>query len=98
MSITQFFEWYSRFKTGRTSIDEDSRSGRHSTSTDDVHIDAVRHLILQNPRLAIREIAEDVGISFGSCQTILTEKTQHATRRRKIRASCVDRGPESKPC
>ena len=73
MSRTQCFECYSRFKTGRTSIDEDSRSGRPSTSTDDVHIDAV-HLILQNRRLTIREIAEDVGISFGSCQAILTEK------------------------
>jgi len=31
-------------------------------------------LILQNRRLTIREIAEDVGISFGSCQAILTEK------------------------
>jgi len=43
-------------------------------STDDAHIDAVRDLILQNRRLTIREIAEDVGISFGSCQAILTEK------------------------
>ena len=74
MNRTQCFEWYSRFKTGRTSIDEDSRSGQPSTSTDDVHIDAVRHLILQNRHLTIREIAEDVGISFGSCQAILTEK------------------------
>jgi len=31
-------------------------------------------LILQNRRLTIREIAEDVGITFGSCQAILTEK------------------------
>jgi hypothetical protein len=31
-------------------------------------------LILQNCLLTIREIAEDVGISFGSCQAILTEK------------------------
>jgi hypothetical protein len=74
MSRTQFFEWYSRFKTGRTSIDEDPRSGRTFTSTDDVHIHAVRDFILQNRRLTIREIAEDVGISFGSCQAILTEK------------------------
>jgi len=58
MSRTQCFEWYSRFKIGRTSIDEDPRSGRPSTSTDDVHIDAVRDLILQNRRLTIREIAE----------------------------------------
>jgi len=54
-------------------MDEDPRSGRPSTSTDDVHIDAVRDLILQNRCLTIREIAEDVGISFGSCQAILTE-------------------------
>jgi len=33
-----------------------------------------RDLILQNHRLTIREIAEDVDISFGSCQAILTEK------------------------
>jgi len=56
------------------SIDEDPQSGRPSTSTDDVHIDGVRDLILQNRRLTIREIAEYVGISFGSCQAILTEK------------------------
>jgi len=58
MSQTQCFEWYGRFKTGRTSIEEDPQSGRPSTSTDDVHIDAVRDLILQNRRLNIREIPE----------------------------------------
>jgi hypothetical protein len=31
-------------------------------------------LVLQNRPLTIREIAEYVGISFGSCQTILTKK------------------------
>jgi len=38
MSRTQCFEWYSRFKTGETSIDEKPRSGRSSASTDNVHI------------------------------------------------------------
>ena len=74
ISPIQCFEWYSRFKTGRTSIDEDPQSGRLSTSTDDFHIDAVRDFILQNRRLTIWETAEDVGISFRSCQAILTEK------------------------
>ena len=74
MSRRQCFEWYSRFKTRRTSIDKDYRSGRPSTSTDEIHIYAVCHLILQNRHLSIREIAEDVRISFGSCQAILTDK------------------------
>ena len=98
ISRTQCFEWYIHFKTGRTSIDEDPRSGRPSTSTDDVHIDAVRHLILQNRRLTIREIAEDVGHQLWIMPSNCDRKTQHATLRRKIRALCVDRGPESKPC
>jgi hypothetical protein len=49
-SRTQCFEWYSHFKTGRTSMYEDPQGGRPSTSTDDVHIEAVRDLILQNRR------------------------------------------------
>jgi hypothetical protein len=60
-SRTQCFEWYSHFKTRRTSIDEDPRSGRPSMSTDDVHIKAVRDLIIQNRRFTVREIAEDAG-------------------------------------
>jgi len=40
MSRTQCLEWYSRFKTRSTWIDEDSQIGRPSTSTNDVHIDA----------------------------------------------------------
>jgi hypothetical protein len=83
MSQTQCFEWYSRFKTGRTSIDEDPRSGRPSTSTDDAHIDAVRDLILQNRRLTIREIAED---QLWIMPSNFDRKTQHASRTRKIRA------------
>jgi hypothetical protein len=73
MSRTQCFEWYSHFKTERTSIDEYPLSRRPSTSIDNVHIDAVLHLILQNRHLPIRETTEDIGISFGSCQAILTE-------------------------
>jgi len=58
MSRTQCFEWYRRFKTGRTAVDEDPRIGRPSTSTDDVRIDAIRDLMPQNRRLTVREVAE----------------------------------------
>ena len=30
-------------------------------------------MILNNRRITIREVADDVGISFGSCQAILTD-------------------------
>ncbi|CAK9818663.1 Protein GVQW3 [Anthophora plagiata] len=33
MSRTKCFEWYNRFKSGRISMDEDTRSGRFSTLT-----------------------------------------------------------------
>jgi hypothetical protein len=62
-SRTPCCEGDSQFKTRRTSIEEDPRSGRPSMSTDDVHIEAVHDLILQNHCFTIREIAEDVGIT-----------------------------------
>jgi hypothetical protein len=68
-------------------------------STDDVHINAVCHLIFQNRCLTIREIAEDVGINqLWIMPSNSDRKSQHASRRRKIRALCIDLGPESKPC
>ena len=32
------FRWHKRFKNGRLSVEDDERSGRPSTSTDDPHI------------------------------------------------------------
>ena len=40
-------------------------------STTDENFDAVKKMILDYPRrITIREVADDVGISFGSCQAI----------------------------
>lgn len=74
MSRSQCHEWFKRFQSGRTSIEENSRSGRPSTSTNDENIDAVRSVIRTNRRLTVREVAQDVGISIGSCHEVLTEK------------------------
>ena len=41
LSRTQCHEWYQRFKSGRTSIEEDPKSGRPSTSMDDDHVEKV---------------------------------------------------------
>jgi len=73
------------------SVGEDPRPGRPSTSTDDDHVEKVRAVIRGNRRLTIREVADEVGISIGSCHQILTEKkNSDASRQCKIRAAFVD--------
>jgi len=74
LSRTQCYEWYQRFKSGRTSIEDYPTSGRPSSSTGDDHIEKVRSVIRENLRLTIREVSEEVGICKSSCHTILTEK------------------------
>jgi len=74
LSRTQCHEWYQRFKSDRTSIEDDPQSGRPSTSMDDDHVVKVLALIRQNRRLTVREVAEEVGICKSSCHQILTDK------------------------
>ena len=68
------FRWHTGFKNGRLSAEDDERSGRSSTSTDDPHIDRINTLVRANRRLTVRELAEECGISVGSCHHILTEE------------------------
>ena len=42
---TQMYEWWKRFKEGRTSVDDDPRSGRPSTSKTDDNVAKVREII-----------------------------------------------------
>ena len=73
MSRTQVQLWYNRFKESRKDINDDTGPGRPSTSTTDENIEAVKKIILNNHRITIREVADDVGISFGSCQAIFKD-------------------------
>jgi len=59
---------------GRTSIEDDPKSGRPSSSTGDDHIEKVHSVICENRRLTIREVSEEVRICKSSCNTILTKK------------------------
>ena len=64
MSRTQVELWYNRFKEGREDVSDNACPGRPSTSTTDEIIDAVKKMILNNRRITIREVADDVVISF----------------------------------
>ena len=88
LSRTQCHEWYRRFKSGRTSIEDDPpKSGRPSTSMDDDHVEKVLAVIRQNRRLTVREVAEEVGTCKSSCHLIFAEKW----KTRRVAAKFVPR-------
>ena len=76
MSRTQCYDWFKCFKDGRMLVCEDPRPGRPSTPTNDDHVETFRVVIRGNRRLAVREVAEEVDISIGSCHQFFTEKLQ----------------------
>ena len=64
LSRLKTFEWYSRFKSGRQSFEDDSRPGRPSTSHTMETVARVREIIRADQRLTIREVAEEVRIAI----------------------------------
>jgi histone-lysine N-methyltransferase SETMAR len=54
-------------------LKDDPRPGRPSTARNEQKVAQVREKIRADRRLTIREIAEEVNISVGSCQAIITE-------------------------
>ena len=81
LSRSKTFEWYSRFKCGSRSFEDDPRPGRPSTSHTEETVARVREIIRDDQRLTIREVAEEVRIAFSTCQKILTEdlRMRHVT-------------------
>jgi hypothetical protein len=60
-------------KDGRTSVESDARPDRQSKNRNDELIDQVRILVMQNSRVTVRELAEEVGISTGWVHFIMTD-------------------------
>ena len=73
MSRSRTFEWFGRFKNGRTSTANDDQSGRPSTATTPSKVEQVRAAVNQDRR-TIHDLCAEVGIGYGSCQRILTEQ------------------------
>jgi len=71
---TQVFYWFRRFKRVEPPLKATPHSGRPSTSRNEEMIAKVRTIIRNNRRLTVQEIvADDCGISVGSCDAILTD-------------------------
>ena len=72
MSRTQVKFWYKRFKEGRENVNDDDRLFSSSTSTTYENIETVKKINVDNCQITIRNVGDDIGISFGSCQAIFT--------------------------
>lgn len=67
-------QWCAEFKCDRTSVKDDPRSGRPSTSVTQEMIEKVEKIVLNDRRVTVRFIAEELKISSGSVHSILPLK------------------------
>ena len=69
MIHARYVEWHARFKSSVTSLDDDKRSGRPSTSSIPENVETIRH---KDRRRSIIDITAIVHVSYGTVQAILT--------------------------
>ena len=62
------------FRRGRTSLEDEARSGRPLDVTDEEMCKKVRDLVYADRRIQLEEIAQALGISHGSVSTILHDR------------------------
>ncbi|UYV79342.1 hypothetical protein LAZ67_17002214 [Cordylochernes scorpioides] len=70
---TTVFEWHSRFKAGRISIEVDPPQGRPKFQRTDENVQKITDLIKENPRTTLLELEQDTGISKTTIGRIVTE-------------------------
>ena len=85
MSRTCVQFWYNRFKEGQEDVNNDDRPDSLSTSTTDENIEAVKKMILNNHRITIREVANNVGICSSHVKQVFT----HILRMKRVAAKFV---------
>ena len=66
--------WVGEFKRSRTSLEDETRSGRPSDATDEEMCNKVRYLVYSDRRIKVEEIANALHISHGSVSTTLHDR------------------------
>ena len=73
-SYAQVKFWVGEFKRGRTSLEDEARSGPQMDATDEEMCKKVRDLVYFDRRIQAEEIVQALGISHGSVSTILHDR------------------------
>jgi len=74
LSQARVYDWFSRFKHGDMSLEDQPRSGRPSTSRTNENNRKISDAIMFDLRRKIDELEALTGVSWISCQRILTEE------------------------
>ena len=93
MGRSQTFQWFSWFKAGRTSIDDDESSGRPVSSSTPEMIERVCQIICEDRCCTIDEVSMLVRNSHGTCHKNFYRRFEDATCRLEVRAHT----PECRP-
>ena len=73
-SFSTIKKWAAEFKRGRTGLEDDPREGRPKSATTPEITEQVHDIILDDPRMKVREIAEPIGISKERVRYIFYEE------------------------
>ena len=73
-SYAQVKFWVGEFKRGRTSSEDEARSGRPLDATDEEMCKKVRDLVYSDRRIQVEETVQALGISHGNVSTILQDR------------------------
>ena len=67
------FKWHRAFKEGRENVEDNPRSGRPISSTNDQNVEVVRSVMAKDRRLRVRMIAEEKDLNKNAVDRILTD-------------------------
>lgn len=76
LSRGRIFDWHKQFREGRVELEDDYRQPKTRNARTPEMIENIREIITNDPNATTRVIADILGISNSTVQTILTEDLQ----------------------